>query len=439
MSTSRIQRGYKGMLEFPCDVERLANGNTLITDAGDETGAGSEIIEVDVLGNIVWQYGEGLCFAHSAKRLKNGNTLIADTTNNRVIEVSPDKKIVFSTDDWSDGTGIMSDNTHLGYPNDAHILGNGKLIITDRNNNRCVIVSREGEVEWFYDRDIKHPHNCDMLSNGNVIIADSDGKRVIEVNMQKEIVWEYSNGLDWPRDAERRDNGNTVITDSRNSRIIEVNSEGDIVWQYKVPYFANFYDADILDNGNLLISDQQHHQVLEVDPFGNIVWAFRNYVNSNIIHPKLTNGSFRNLTENGSPSDWILFSRFSEGGGKLIWDDTQPRPCPGLEFDREGALCLQQVVSAKPGMSYKMAGRIRTQDMQEGAFAYLQLAFLDKYGGLIEDASRAPKGNLFDEDMDWTEDIVEAVAPDYATAVELRVVICGSGKVFVKNIMLLRN
>jgi len=94
------KRGIPGNVEMPLAVERLPNGNTLIADAGDEAGFGSEIIEIDRVGNIVWNYNEGLKFAHSGRRLRNGNTLITDTTNNRLIEVTPDKIIVMNSDDW---------------------------------------------------------------------------------------------------------------------------------------------------------------------------------------------------------------------------------------------------------------------------------------------------------------------------------------------------
>jgi hypothetical protein len=79
------ERGIAGNMEMPLAVERLPNGNTVIADAGDEAGFGSEIVEVDLVGNIVWNYNGGLKFAHSGRRLRNGNTLITDTTNNRLI------------------------------------------------------------------------------------------------------------------------------------------------------------------------------------------------------------------------------------------------------------------------------------------------------------------------------------------------------------------
>ncbi|HUT19625.1 MAG TPA: PQQ-binding-like beta-propeller repeat protein, partial [Anaerolineae bacterium] len=235
------------VLYFPCDVERLPDGHTLITDAGDLRSAGSKVLEVDLWGRVVWRYMGDLRFAHSGKRLPNGNTLIADTNNNRVIEVTRAGEIVFTSDDFGAGTGHLSDGSRLKYPNDAHPLDDGTLLITDRNNNRCVIASREGRVTWEYAHAIRHPHNCDPLPSGNVLIADSDGHTVVEVNRAKRVVWSYGDGkpetLCWPRDADRLTNGHTLITDSKNNRVIEVTAGGQIVWRYAVDHFANFYEA----------------------------------------------------------------------------------------------------------------------------------------------------------------------------------------------------
>jgi hypothetical protein len=433
-----IERGSPGILEFPCDVERLENGNTLISDAGDENGSGSEIIEVDYAGNIVWRYAEGLRFAHSAKRLSDSNTLISDTNNDRFIIVSPDCEIVFTTDSWGGGTGMLSDGSHLRYPNDVHMLSDGSFLITDRNNDRCLIADREGNVRWQYNEGIKHPHNCDMLPNGNVMIADSDGHRVIEVNRDKEIVWQFGGPgiLNWPRDADRLENGNTLIADSRNSRVIEVTPDGKIAWEYQADHFANFYDADKLPNGNVLMAHQQRQQVIEVNPAGMIVWQYRNYIQPNAILPRLKNGSFKDRGVDGAPLHWTLCKRFSEGGGELIWDpEATPRPAPGLSFDRAGALYIQQTVSVTPGELYRMAATVRCEGMAEGRFAYLQMSFLDTWGGLVQDASLAPKGNFFTGTTDWTEDSFEAIAPPQACAVSLRLVMTGAGKAWVKGLM----
>ena len=429
----------RGMVEFPCDVERLANGHTLIADAGALDGTGSEVVEVDPLGQIVWRYDEGLQFAHSAKRLANGNTLIADTTSNRVIEVTPDGRLAFSSDDWSGGSGRLSDGTHLHYPNDAHELPDGTLIITDRNNDRCVIVDRHGTVVWSFSEGIRHPHNCDVLSGGNVLIADSDGRRVVEIDRDGQIVWSYGDGrpetLNWPRDADRLDNGNTLITDSKNSRILEVAPDGRVAWSYAVPYFANFYDADKLPGGNVLISSQQHQEVIEVDAAGNVVWSFRNVRRTEPVRPRLTNGAFKQRAPDGGPACWTLCTRLSEGGGRVIWDeDAQPRPCPGIEYDRPGALYLAQTIAAAPRQRYEMGGQIRTE-LDDGSVAYFQIAFVDDRGGYTADTAAQPKGQLFTGTQPWTPDRLEAVAPDRATAAEVRIFISGRGRIWVKGLM----
>jgi hypothetical protein len=433
-------RGAPGMLDFPCDVERLPNGNTLITDAGDELALGSEIIEVDPVGAVVWYYNEGLAFAHSAKRLENGNTLITDTTNNRVIEVTPEKEIVFTSDDWGDGSGTLSDGSHLNYPNDAHAVEGDRLMITDRNNNRCLITDRQGNVLWEYSKDIHHPHNCDLLPNGNVIIADSDNNRAIEVNPEKKIVWTYggtTEELNWPRDADKLENGNVLCADSKNSRVIEVNPDGKIVWCYKADHFAMFYDADKLPNGNVLASDQFHRQVLEIDPFGNIVWQFRNNRTLYPILPRMKNGAFKEWTEHDEPADWMALRKLSEGKGEVIWEtNDKGRRFPGLAYDGTGVLGLFQVIGLVPGKRYTFTGNIKTEGVEETGAAFFSMGFMDSLNGYLADVADAPKGDLYTGTNDWTPEKIEFTAPDNATSLELRLLLKGKGRAWMKSLML---
>lgn len=118
----KIVWSFSKDMDKPSHALRLNNGNTLITDLGY-----SRVFEIDYTGKVVWWYSgvkttpkagqtqkssvsnnsykatdvedpndvaEGLLFPRSSLRLPNGNTLIADTGNNRIIEVSKDKKIV---------------------------------------------------------------------------------------------------------------------------------------------------------------------------------------------------------------------------------------------------------------------------------------------------------------------------------------------------------
>ena len=427
----------EGVVEFPCDVERLDNGNTLITDAGDEAGAGSEILEVSPDGEAVWRYGGGLRFAHSAKRLPDGNTLIADTTNDRVIEVTPEGEIAWSSDGWGGGAGRLSDGSHLCYPNKAKLLDDGTILITDRNNDRALEVGRDGTVIWQYAGKVSHPHNANILANGNLIVCDSDGQYVREVTRDGREAWSYGDGttdkLFWPRDADRLTGGNTLITDSKHHRVIEVTPGGEIVWEYAVDYWANFYEADRLANGNTLIAGQQHQEVLEVSPDGKVVWEFRNYTRPYPIKEKITNNKFEELDDDGAPKDWVLCKRLSEGGGELIWTtNAVGKRCAGLAYDRDGGLWLQQTREVVSGKDYRASGLIATQDLD--GLACIQLAFVDGKGGMMCDGADNPKSPLLGGNTPWSREIFAARAPEGAVAVDLRLFITGKGRVFVDEL-----
>ncbi len=434
------KRGIPGNVEMPLAVERLPNGNTLIADAGDEAGLGSEIVEVDPVGNIVWNYSEGLRFAHSGRLMRNGNILITDTTNNRLLEVTRDKKVVVNSDDWAGGTGKLSDGSHLHYPNEAFELEDKSFLVTDRNNDRCIQVDRGGRVIWSFERELHHPHNANPLPNGNVLISDSDGNRVLEINRKKEIVWSYGDGstetLWWPRSAIRLDKGNTLVTDSKNHRILEVSPEGKVVWKFQTEHVDKFYITHATKEGTFLIAcTDGHHQVIEVDRAGHIVWLFRNYRRPVPIYARLMNGFFKEVDPDGIPRHWVLATRLSEGGGKLIWDkNNKPHPCPGLEFNRPGALFLQQSIAVEPGAIYRAGAEIKAADVKDTAS--LHMDFFDAHGGsLYHVITEMPSGTLFTGSTDWTHDMFEAQAPARATFGELRLYINDSGKVFVRNLM----
>jgi len=87
---------------FPYLATRLPNGNTLIS-SGDGYGSprGWYVIEVDPAGKTVWKYGgqdapkdQQLKFPSGHLRLANGNTLISEAQTGLIREVSPDKKTV---------------------------------------------------------------------------------------------------------------------------------------------------------------------------------------------------------------------------------------------------------------------------------------------------------------------------------------------------------
>lgn len=102
-------------------ASRLSDGDTLITDSNN-----SRIVEVDANGNPVWEYFTNMQpgsltqpFPTRAVRLRNGNTLISNQFDDEVIEVNPQKQVVFTQ-------GIMavagSSFDELNAPYDAKVI-----------------------------------------------------------------------------------------------------------------------------------------------------------------------------------------------------------------------------------------------------------------------------------------------------------------------------
>lgn len=171
------------MLDRPLGIERLPNGNTIITDAGGAyyTTTDAAVMEINPAGELVWLYVGQLAFPHSAERLPDGSTLVSDTSHDRVLSVDGEGEILWSSDDWGAGSGSLSDGSHLHYPNDAELLEGGNLLITDRNNDRVIEVDMTGQVVWAYEQ-LTRPHNADRLPDGNTMIANSEENQVIEVD-----------------------------------------------------------------------------------------------------------------------------------------------------------------------------------------------------------------------------------------------------------------
>jgi hypothetical protein len=247
----------------PLGVERLPDGNTLISDIQNYFhDYHARALEVDSLGRLVWAYLKcDVPYLHTARRLANGNTLISSTERNQVVEVNRVGDTV-----WTMTSGLL-------WPNEAYRLANGNTLITSRDNSRVIEVTPQRTIAWSYFNVIG-PHNGSRLANGHTLISDSDGQRVIEVDSAGNTVWQYAIGLDWPRSVQRLGNGNTLIADTRNNRAIEVTRAGAIVWM-KTGVSMPF-TAVRLANGNTLISEES--RVIEVTPGNSIVWQYPNTV-----------------------------------------------------------------------------------------------------------------------------------------------------------------
>ncbi len=260
-------------------IESLVEGNTLIAEYGN-----NQTIEVDTIGNIVWQKTD-LFFAQDAERLSNNNTLIVEYGTQQVIEVNPSGNIV-----WQ--------KTELNSPMDVERLSNGNTLIAEFGGG-VIEVDNNGDIVW-QKTGLLNSFDAERLPNGNTLIVEAHiyVGRVLEVDADGNEVWNISN-LSGPVDAERLSNGNTLITEHVGKKVIEVDNNGNIVWQKTGLLVPK--DAERLPNGNTLIVECGANRVIEVDNNGNIVW-----VKSNLWWPadaeRLPNQAPNAPTINGPPN-----------------------------------------------------------------------------------------------------------------------------------------
>ena len=140
-------------------VRKTDKGNYLVCQEGE-----GKVIEYDKTGKIVWQYvmelgGRPRSDGHGpeghgnevfgAIRLKNGNTMLAGGNNNRVLEVTPAGKIVWSIDQKElPGITLAWVTTLIQLPNGNLIVGNTHA---NKENPQMFEVTRDKKVVWQFN------------------------------------------------------------------------------------------------------------------------------------------------------------------------------------------------------------------------------------------------------------------------------------------------
>ena len=284
-------------------------GNILITDQFN-----NRVIEIDPLGNIVWQFGNGpgdtsanaIVGTNDAERVGNftlmsGTGIPAGATtnckrsgcvDNRVILVDSNGNIVWQYGEFGvTGFGPNQLNTPV---QNTYLPTSGNVLITDQGNERIIEVRRtDNAIVWQYGENgvvgmgpnqLNNPNAAELLANGNILISDENNNRAIEVThtTPSKIVATFTargtvSGVAF---ASRLPNGHTLLTDSNNSRIVEVDPNDKVFWQYFTNTRPGSNPSPLptravrLANGNTLISDQFNDQVIEVNPSKAIVASY---------------------------------------------------------------------------------------------------------------------------------------------------------------------
>jgi hypothetical protein len=101
-----------------------------------------------------------------------------------------------------------------------------RVLLTDYQGNRVVILSAKGEIEWEFPA--KTPQDCWLLPNENVLFSQITG--TAEVTMDKKVVWEYKAPTKaLVHSCQPLPDGNVLVAECVTGRLVVVGRDGKVV------------------------------------------------------------------------------------------------------------------------------------------------------------------------------------------------------------------
>ena len=265
--------------------------------------------------------------------------VIADRRNNRLIEIAPNKKIIwefpspsikayrgnedvnFSPDGkqlavseednfdihivdyeqktlaWTYGVPDRrgSGPGLLNYPDDAHILADGKVITADIRNCRILIIDPKdnsiatqwgttGKCKHNPPYELAHPNGATPMENGDILITEISDAWITRITREGKIVWSVkAPNIRYPSDAFPTVDGKQIIVADfwKPGRVVIFDPlTKKISWEYAVKDGEGVLDhssiaRELPDTGDILIVDDLHDRVIVVDrKTKEIIWQY---------------------------------------------------------------------------------------------------------------------------------------------------------------------
>jgi hypothetical protein len=264
--------------------------------------------------------------------------LIADRRNNRLIEVTPDKRILWAFDSpnlkvyrgnedvnfaadgrtlwvseednydihgvdyekrelfWAYGVPDVrgSKSGYLNFPDDAHLLADGKVMTADIRNCRILFVDRETlkiAAQWGKPGQCKHeppnllafPNGATPLANGDILVSEISGSWISRITREGKVLWSVqAPRVRYPSDAfPSWDQKGVIVADfSKPGRVVIFDpATKKIAWEYLVKDGEGMLDhpslARELPTGDVIVSDDLRHRVIVIDRTTKaIIWQY---------------------------------------------------------------------------------------------------------------------------------------------------------------------
>ena len=255
-----------------------------------------------------------------------GYVLIADRNNNRVLLVSPAKRVVWEYDGlrgpddafftpgdssiitneefndtlkqiglrshkvvWAYGhAGVPGSSPgYLDTPDDAYRLPNGTTTVADIRNCRVVTLSRAGKVVRVLGGSCAHdppygfssPNGDTPLADGGLLVTEIGGW-IDRLDARGHLVWSVRSPVSYPSDAQLLPNGRILVCAFTSpGRIVELTRSGQVTWSFGDASGPNMLDKPSLAvrwaNGMNAANDDYGERVIVIDPrTKQIVWQY---------------------------------------------------------------------------------------------------------------------------------------------------------------------
>ena len=263
--------------------------------------------------------------------------VIADRRNNRLIEVAPNKEIVwefpspnlkvyrgnddvfFSPDgkklmvneednydihiidyatkalEWTYGASDTKGSApgYLNYPDDSHLLADGTVMTADIRNCRVLFIDpKNGKTlqQWGQPGHCRHdppryldlPNGSTPLDNGDVILTEIRGPWISRVSREGKVLWEVKPPhISYPSDAYPTMDGKVIVADyAKPGRVVIFDpATKKLVWEYFVKSGDGMLNhpslALELPNGDVILNDDLRNRVLVIDrQTKQIIWQY---------------------------------------------------------------------------------------------------------------------------------------------------------------------
>ena len=242
-----------------------------------------------------------------------GYILIADRNNNRILIVSPGKKVV-----WS--------RTGLRGPDDAFFTPGYRSVITNEefNDTLTEVALRTGEVIWTYGHAqvagssagyLNTPDDAYRLPAGSTTVADIRNCRIVQLTRDRKVKRVLGGSCTHnPPYGFASPNGDTPLPDGGllvteiGGWIDRLDRNGHLVWSVRSPV-SYPSDAQLLPNGRILVSSfTVPGKIVEMTTTGTVTWSFGdssgpNFLNKPSLAERWPNGLIAANDDYGEPRD----------------------------------------------------------------------------------------------------------------------------------------